>query len=164
VRIIVVTGPAGAGKSTVAAELGRRLGWPVADGDDFHAPDSIAKMRAGQPLSDDDRLPWLAAIGRWIDGQLSAGQPAVVTCSALRRRYRELLSDGRDGVWFACLDVSPAELERRVGGRRDHFMPASLVEDQLRVLEPFGPDEPGIVVNADAPLEVVVESIIGRLP
>lgn len=160
----MVIGPAGAGKSTVATELGRRLAWPVADGDDFHSPASIEKMRSGQPLSDDDRLPWLAAIGRWIDGHLSADRPAVVTCSALRRRYRGSLSDGRNGVWFAYLDVSPGELERRVGGRRDHFMPVSLVEDQLRVLEPLGPEEPGIVVNADAPLEVVVESIIGRLP
>ncbi len=148
----------------MAGELGRRLGWPVADGDDFHTAANIEKLRSGQPLSDGDRWPWLAAIGRWIDGHVAADRPAIVTCSALRRRYRESLSDGRNGVWFVHLEVSPAELERRVGGRRDHFMPVSLVEDQLRVLEPLGPEEPGIAVNADEPLEVVVESIIRRLP
>ena len=162
--VIVVAGPAGAGKSAVARELARRLGWPMADGDDFHPPISIAKMRSGQPLSDDDRLPWLAAIGRWIDGQLSAGRPSIVTCSALRRRYREILSDGRSGVWFAFLAVRPEELERRVGRRRNHFMPVSLVDDQLRVLEPFGPDEPGVVVNAEGPLESVVDTIVASLP
>jgi gluconokinase len=162
--VIVVAGPAGAGKSAVAGELARRLGWPMADGDDFHPPSSVAKMRSGQPLTDDDRLPWLAAIGRWIDGHLAADQPSIVACSALRRRHREILRDGRDGVWFACLEVRPEELERRVGRRPGHFMPASLVADQLRVLEPLGPDEPGIVVKADGSLENVVDTIIGSLP
>jgi gluconokinase len=148
----------------VAGELARRLGWPMADGDDFHPPSSVAKMRSGQPLTDDDRLPWLAAIGRWIDGQLAADQSSIVTCSALRRRYREILGDGRNGVWFAWLEVNAEELERRVGRRRDHFMPVSLVADQLSVLERLGPDEPGIVVNADGSLEAVVETIIGSLP
>jgi gluconokinase len=162
--IIVVIGPAGSGKSTVAAELGRRLGWPVADGDDFHPAASIEKMRLGQPLSDDDRLPWLAAIGRRIDEQAAANRPAIAACSALRRRYRDMLRDGRDGVWFACLDVSREELARRVGRRQGHFMPASLVEDQLKVLELLGSDEPGIVVDASQPLETVLASIIGRVP
>jgi gluconokinase len=119
---------------------------------------------AGQPLDDDDRLPWLAAIGRWIDEKETADRPAIVACSALRRRYREVLSDGRSGVWFACLDASHEELERRVRSRQGHFMPASLVEDQRRVLEPLGSDEPGVVVDASQPLETVVASIIGRLP
>ena len=148
----------------MARELARRLSWPMADGDDFHVPASIAKMRSGQPLTDDDRLPWLEAIGSWIDDALSANRPAIVTCSALRRRYRDILSSGRLGVWFAYLDVRPDELERRVGHRRDHFMPVSLVEDQLRVQEPFAPDEPGIVINADGPLEHVVDAIISTLP
>jgi gluconokinase len=162
--IIVVIGPAGSGKSTVAAELGRRLGWPIADGDDFHPTANVEKMRSGQPLDDDDRLPWLAAIGRWIDGKMAANQPAIVACSALRRSYREVLSDRRSGVWFACLDVRREELERRVGRRPGHFMPASLVEDQLKVLEPLGPDEPGFVVDASQPLQTVVATIVGRLP
>ena len=148
----------------MAGELAGRLDWPMADGDDFHPPTSIAKMRSGEPLSDDDRLPWLEAIGRWIDRQLAANRPAIVTCSALRRRYREVLSDGRSGVWFAYLEVRPGELARRVGRRRDHFMPVSLVDDQLKFLEPLGPDEPGMVVNADGPLAGVVDTILGRLP
>jgi gluconokinase len=162
--VIVVAGPAGAGKSAVAGELARRLGWPMADGDDFHPTASIEKMRSGQPLSDDDRWPWLEAIGRWIDTQLMANRPAIVACSALRRRYRAALSDGRSGVWFACLDVRPGELERRVGRRRDHFLPVSLVDDQLMILEPLESDEPGIVVNADGPLEGVVDAIIRMMP
>jgi gluconokinase len=162
--VIVVAGPAGSGKSAVAGELASRLGWLMADGDDFHSRANIAKMRSGEPLSDDDRLPWLEAIGRWIDGVVASNRPAIVTCSALRRRYREILSEGRSGVWFAYLDLGPDELERRVRGRRDHFMPVSLVDDQLRVLEPLRPDEPGIVVNAAGSLAEVVDTIIGRLP
>jgi gluconokinase len=148
----------------MAGELAERLGWPMADGDDFHSPANIAKMRAGEPLTDDDRQPWLEAIGRWIDETLAADRPAIVTCSALRRRYREILSDGRTGVWFAFLDVRRDELERRVGHRQEHFMPVSLVDDQLTVLEPLGPAEPGIVVNADGPLAEVVDAIVRRLP
>jgi len=136
----------------------------MADGDDFHPTANIEKMKLGQALSDDDRWPWLAAIGRWIDEKETADRPAIVACSALRRRYREVLSDGRSGVWFACLDASHEELERRVRSRQGHFMPASLVEDQRRVLEPLGSDEPGVVVDASQPLETVVASIIGRLP
>lgn len=148
----------------MARELAARLDWPMADGDDFHSPASIARMSSGEPLRDEDRLPWLEAIGEWIDRQLAADRPAIVTCSALRRRYRDILSDGRGGVWFALLDVRPDELARRVGRRRDHFMPVSLVEDQLKLLEPLGPDEPGIVANADGPLAGVVDTILRGLP
>ncbi|TAJ99584.1 MAG: gluconokinase [Chloroflexota bacterium] len=162
--IIVVIGPAGSGKSTVAAALGRRLGWPIADGDDFHSTASIEKMSSGQPLDDDDRLPWLAAIGRWIDEQVAANRSAIVACSALRRTYREMLRGGRSGVWFACLEVRREELDRRVGRRRGHFMPVSLVADQLKVQEPLGADEPGVIVDAGQPPQAVVAAIISRLP
>lgn len=147
---IVVMGVSGAGKSTVAAELVARTGWVFAEGDDFHPVRNRVKMAAGHPLDDDDRRPWLRRIAAWIGEQEAAGRGAVLTCSALRRRYRELLRDGRPSVRFVQLAVDPRLIEQRLLDRRGHYMPATLLASQLATLEDLEPDEPGVLV-ASAP-------------
>ena len=124
---IVVMGVSGSGKSTVAAELVARTGWVFAEGDDFHPEANVAKMHAGTPLTDDDRWPWLAAVAAWIGEQESAGLDAIVTCSALKRAYRDVLRDGHPSVWFAHITVPPDVLGDRLAHRTGHFMPPSLL-------------------------------------
>ncbi len=156
-------GVSGSGKSTVALALAQRLGCELLEGDDLHPAANVAAMAAGRPLTDADRTPWLAAIGDWIDRRANRGVGAVVTCSALRRRYRDQLRDGRPSVTFCHLTVDPAVLERRMALRSGHFMPASLLSSQLETLEPLAPDEPGITVSSGAPVEVVVDEVVRRL-
>lgn len=154
-RTLVVMGVSGAGKTSVAAELVRRTGWTFAEGDDLHTEANRAKMAAGHPLDDDDRLPWLRRIAGWIDEREAAGTGAVITCSALKRRYRDLLRDGRPSVRFVHL-LAPEELiSQRLTARRGHYMPASLLGSQLAALEPLQPDEPGVgVQTAGTPVDV----------
>lgn len=157
---IVVMGVSGSGKTTVALELVGRLGWPFAEGDEFHPEANIAKMSAGIPLDDDDRWPWLDALAGWIGQQEAAGRSAVVTCSALKRAYRDRLRRDRPSVWFAHVTTPPDVLERRLRERRGHYMPASLLASQLATLEPLAPDEPGAtVVGHGSPAEVAAELI-----
>src|SRR3954452_15498932 len=152
---IVVMGVSGAGKSTVAAELVARLGWDFAEGDEFHPPENVEKMRAGIPLDDDDRWPWLRRLAAWIGEHEAAGKNAVVTCSALKRAYRDLLCDGHPSVWFAHVSADPDLIQGRVAHRRHQYMPASLLGSQLSALEPLQPDEAGAVAPAvDPPAEV----------
>lgn len=140
--ILIVSGVAGSGKTTVGALVAGRLGWRFADADDFHPADNVAKMRVGIPLTDADRLPWLRAIAAWMDDRIADGESAVVACSALRRSYRDLLLDGRrDSARLAFLDVSRAELERRLTSRHGHFFPERLLASQLSTLERPAPDE-----------------------
>jgi carbohydrate kinase (thermoresistant glucokinase family) len=153
-------GVSGSGKSTVGARLAQRLGWDFAEGDDFHPAANVAKMAAGQPLSDADREPWLAAIAAWIDAELQAGHRGVITCSALKRDYRDKLR--RADVRFVYLRVARAELERRLTGRPGHFMPATLLDSQLAALEPPSADEAALTVDADDP-EQSVETIVTAL-
>ena len=160
---LVVMGVTGAGKSVTLQALVERLGWSAAEGDDFHPPTSIAKMRAGAPLTDEDRWPWLAAIADWIGAQEAAGQSSVVTCSALRRGYRDRLRRDHPSVRFAHLVASRDRLAARVAGRTDHFMPASLLDSQLESLEPLGPDEPGAAFDAGEPPDMLAETIIRAL-
>ncbi len=140
---IVLAGPAGSGKSTVAACLHDSLGWPWLDADDLHPAENVALMEAGVPLDDAHREPWLRAVAAWVGEREAAGQDAVVACSALRRRYRDLLRDGHPSVLFAQLEPDVDELARRVESRPDHVFPASLLPSQLETLEELGPDEPG---------------------
>ena len=115
--ILIVTGVAGSGKTTVGAMLAGRLGWQFADADDFHPAANIEKMRAGIPLTDEDRWPWLRSVAAWMDERIARGEQAVLACSALKRSYRDLLLGGRAGVRMVFLAVDPRELDRRLAAR-----------------------------------------------
>jgi gluconokinase len=156
-------GVSGSGKTTLAQGLADRLDWELCEGDDLHPPANVAKMSRGEPLTDEDRRPWLEAIGRWIDERLGAGAHAVVTCSALRRAYRDILRQGRPGVVFCHVTVPTETLRSRLEQRRGHYMPASLLPSQLATLEPLEPDEPGVVVRADADPEGVLAEALQAL-
>lgn len=157
---IVVMGVAGSGKSTVAEGLAERLGWLMIEGDDLHSAENKAKMSAGTPLTDADRMPWLSAVRDWIDRTPSH---AVVTCSALRRSYRDLLRTANGRVRFVHLTGSRATLGARIGARTGHFMPPSMLISQLETLEPLGPDEDGVVVDIDASADEIVERALSGL-
>lgn len=149
---LVVMGVAGCGKSTVAGLLADRFGWPLGEADDWHPAANVAAMTAGIPLTDADRAPWLLAVRDWIDAQ--AGD-CVLTCSALRRPYRDVLRTASARVRFVHLDGSRDELAARLAARTGHFMPPSLLDSQLAALEPLGADEDGVVVGiTGAPAEV----------
>jgi gluconokinase len=139
--ILIVAGTAGSGKTTVGALIAGRLRWRFADADPFHPEANVAKMRKGIPLTDEDRQPWLRAVGEWIDERIAANQQAVVTCSALKRAYRDLLLDGRPDATMVFLTVTRQVLEKRLLDRPDHFFPRKLLESQLADLELPGPDE-----------------------
>ncbi len=139
--ILIVAGVAGSGKTTVGALLAGRLRWRFADADTFHSEANVAKMRAGIPLTDADREPWLHAITDWMDERIAAGQSAVVTCSALKRAYRDELLAGRPAATMVFLQVSREVLERRLMSRPGHFFPEKLLDSQLAALEPPAPGE-----------------------
>lgn len=155
----MVLGASGSGKSTVGRALAARLDVPFADADDLHPAANVAKMAAGLPLDDDDRAPWLDAVGRWLAAHPAGG---VMACSALRRRYRDMLRAHAAKVWMLHLAGERSVLEQRVAGRRDHFMPASLVASQLAALEPLGADERGETVDLELPVEQAVSTFLSR--
>jgi gluconokinase len=159
-HIIVVMGVTGSGKTTVARGISSAMGWLFREGDKFHSPENVAKMAAGVPLDDEDRWPWLKAIGAWIDDRVAAGSSAVVTCSALKRTYRDLLCDGRPEVRFCELDAVESVIAERVAARQGHYMPPSLVPSQLAALEPLAPDEPGVHVSTQrTPEQTIAEAL-----
>ncbi|MGW0564247.1 gluconokinase [Streptomyces sp. NPDC003016] len=145
--LIVVMGVSGSGKTTVGQAIAQRLAVPYAEADDFHSPQNVAKMRAGVPLDDEDRRPWLDAIATWLAEH--AGRGGVVTCSALKRRYRDRLAAVSSEVFFLHLDGSAELIAGRLARREDHFMPTSLLRSQIDALEPLEPDEPGAAVPID---------------
>ncbi|CAN5438871.1 gluconokinase [soil metagenome] len=157
---VVVMGVSGAGKSVIAEALAESTGWTMAEGDDFHPPASVAKMRSGQPLDDEDRWAWLRAIADWIGDQEQAGLSSVVTCSALKRGYRDLLREGHPSVGFCQLDASTATLASRIEARPDHYMPAALLQSQLGALESLQDDEPGGRVNAESDVPTVLRRVL----
>jgi gluconokinase len=159
--ILIVAGVSGSGKTTVGALLAGRLRWRFADADAFHPAANIAKMRAGIPLTDEDRWPWLRAIAAWMDERIAAGESAVVTCSALRRAYRDALLGGRPEARMIFLSVDREEAARRLTARHGHFFPSGLLSSQFGALEPPQPDEPGVTVVAsgDDPADTVAAII-----
>jgi gluconokinase len=161
---IVVMGVSGVGKTTVASLLAERLGVPGAEADDFHPPANIAKMSAGIPLDDADRQPWLEAIGRWLAERDAEGTGGVVTCSALKRSYRDILRAASPDVFFLHLTADRALIADRIGHRSGHFMPASLLDSQLATLEPLGPDERGAALDARPDTEHLVEMAADLVP
>ena len=156
-------GVAGSGKSTIASLLAERLDWAYVDGDSFHPPANIAKMSAGTPLDDEDRWPWLHAIAAHIDAIRAAGGHAVVTCSALKRAYRDILIGSRADVRLVYLDADRQTITSRFASRTGHFMPVSLVESQFAALEvPSGEERP-MVVSIEPPPAAIVEAIVTSL-
>jgi gluconokinase len=154
---VVVMGVSGSGKSTVGAALAQRLRVPFADADDFHPPANIAKMTAGHSLDDDDRSPWLGAIGEWL-----AGHPdgAVMSCSALKLTYRDQLRRHNPDVEFLHLSGPPEVIAKRQASRPGHFMPASLMASQFETLEPLDPDERGVTIDVDQSIDAIVDSYV----
>jgi gluconokinase len=161
--IVVMAGVSGSGKTTVGSLLAQRLGWPFADGDSFHFAANVAKMRAGLPLTDEDRRPWLAAIAAWMDGRIAAGQSAVVACSALRRAYRDMLLDGRPAARMVFLQVAHGQDADRLAARRGHFFPAKLLDSQFATLEMPQDSERVLVLTARGSPADVVAGIIDAL-
>jgi gluconokinase len=160
---LVVMGVSGVGKSSVAEELVARTGWEFAEGDDMHPEANRAKMTAGIPLVDEDRWPWLRTIAGWIGEQEAAGRSAVVTCSALKRSYRDLLREGHPSVRFVHL-LAPRELvQARIDARRGHYMPPSLLGSQIATLEPLQPDEPGVEVDTSGSPAAIAHDALRRL-
>ena len=160
--LIVVMGVSGSGKSTVGAALAQRLGVPFADADDFHPPANIAKMKAGVPLDDDDRYPWLEAIGGWLADHCGTG--GVMSCSALKRKYRDQLRRHCPQAEFVHLSGSPEVIAARQASRPGHFMPASLMASQFATLEPLERDERGVTLDVSQDIDSIVESYLGRAP
>jgi gluconokinase len=162
--ILVVMGVSGSGKTTVAALLAGRLRWDFEDADDLHPAANVAKMRAGIPLTDADRWPWLHAVASWIDASRAAGRHGVVACSALKRVYRDIIIGGRPDVQLVYLKGDQQLITARLACRHGHFMPAGLLESQFEALEEPTADERPIVVSIDRrPRDIVDEllSIVG---
>lgn len=162
-QVLVVMGVSGSGKTTIAVPLAERLGWVFMEGDDLHPPANVAKMHSGRPLDDDDRRPWLDAVAGWIDARLAAHEPGIITCSALKRSYRDRIIGARQGVRLIFLHADRALLAERLAHRTGHFMPPSLLDSQIATLQPPTEDEHAISVDLGPPPEVIVEEIIEAL-
>jgi gluconokinase len=160
---LVVMGVSGSGKSTIADQLAKRIGWTYEDGDRFHPASNVAKMKAGHPLTDEDRWPWLRAIAAEIDRVCQAGEHAVIACSALKRVYRDILVHGRNDVRIVYLDGTQQLIADRLAKRKGHFMPPDLLPSQFRTLEPPGSDEDPVTVAIDASVEAIVDDIVHQL-
>jgi len=160
--VVVVMGVSGSGKSTFGAALAAAIGARFLDADDLHPPANRRKMAAGIALDDADRRGWLNAVAVWMAKRVEHGEPGVVACSALRRRYRDRLRAAGDAVHFVYLEVPRTELEQRMRSRR-HFMPVTLLDSQLATLEPPGQDEAACIVDGSVPLERNLQRVLSWL-
>ena len=160
---LVVMGVSGSGKSTIGEKLAQRLGWSYEDGDRFHPLSNVAKMSAGQPLTDEDRWPGLQAIAKEIDRVCEAREHAVIACSALKRAYRDILVHGRPDVRIIYLNGTQGLIASRLALRKGHFMPPGLLASQFRTLEPPDASENAVTVSIEAPVETIVDDIVRQL-
>jgi gluconokinase len=162
---VLVMGAAGSGKTTVATAVGAVLGFEVIEGDDYHPAANVEKMRAGIPLSDEDRQPWLVSLAALVGQQHAHGRSTILACSALRRRYRDILRAAVpiEETIALLLEVDEATLRARMTGRKGHYMPVSLLESQLATLDPLDADERGAVIDASRPLDDVVADAVGEI-
>ena len=160
---LVVMGVSGSGKSTIAEKLAERLGWTYEDGDRFHPASNVAKMSAGQPLTDEDRWPWLQAIADEIDRVCKAGERVVIACSALKRSYRDVLVHGRRDVRIVYLNGTQELIAGRLAARKGHFMPPGLLVSQFKTLEPPSADENPVIVSIDASVEEIVDDTVSQM-
>ena len=161
--ILVLMGVSGSGKSTVAQELHRVLDWPFQEGDDLHPPANVEKMRSGRPLNDQDRLPWLEAVAHWIDRQLAAHQPGIITCSNLKRAYREITIGSRRGVRLVYLKGDEPVIQGRMLNRVHRYMPPSLLGSQFDTLEEPAEDEHPITVLVHGSIAETVVKLLTQL-
>lgn len=160
---LVVMGVSGSGKSTVATLLSRELGWEFAEGDEFHPEENVEKMAAGHALMDQDRWPWLEILADWTTERDSRGEPTVLSCSALKRSYRDILRKGGEGTYFVLVHGDKGLLLERMQTREDHFMPPSLLESQLDTLEMLEEDERGVVMDIANPPERIIRMVLAQL-
>jgi carbohydrate kinase (thermoresistant glucokinase family) len=160
--VLLLMGVSGSGKTTIAVELHRVLQWPYVDGDDLHPPANVEKMRSGRPLNDQDRLPWLQAIARWIDDRLAAGEPGIITCSDLKRTYRKITVGDRKGVMLVYLHDDEKSIAERISRRSHQYMPPSLLHSQFETLEEPGEDEHAIDILVRGSVAETVTEILQR--
>ena len=161
--VLVLMGVSGCGKTTVAQILAERLHWAFEEGDALHPQANVDKMAAGHPLTDEDRAPWLARVADWVDARLDAGECGVITCSALKRSYRELIDRRGGDIVFVYLHGSRELIASRLAGRHGHFMPSSLLDSQFATLEEPGADEPAIRVEIGEPPAAIAADIVDAL-
>ena len=159
---LVFMGVSGSGKSTAARAVQQELGWEYAEGDDFHPPVNVAKMREGTPLTDDDRWGWLESLAEWTAERDAKGEPTIIACSALRRAYRDVLRRGGEGTFFVHSTGDKHMILERMNAR-EHFMPPSLLESQLDILEPLEPDEQGMDVDPALAVDLIVAQVLDRI-
>lgn len=160
---LVLMGVAGCGKTTAADNLHHALGWPVAEADGFHPTANIEKMSRGVALTDEDRWPWLESLRDWMSERAAEGVRTIVTCSALKRSYRDLLSTADGRVFFVHLCARPEVLRDRMAHREGHFMPATLLPSQFATLEPLADDEDGVTVTSQETPEKTLDAILAAL-
>jgi gluconokinase len=156
-------GVSGCGKTMVGATLAGRLGWPFEDGDSLQPQSNIDKMKAGQPLTDDDRWPWLEMVAEWIEQRLDRGENGLIACSALKRSYRDMLNRRGSGVVFVFLTGSKETIASRLVARHGHFMPPGMLDSQFADLEEPSSDEPMIRVDVGPTPDVIAQGIMQEL-